>query len=482
MSQLPRVRFSRWTIGSVSVRLLGAVVCLLWPGVMSKCWSEDLDRLWKVELKRMKQSIAAGEYRDALRICGTFEREVADAKGKLNVNELRDHAVLIRQMSILSCLARATCEKYCGNYSASVSRLERAESLIKDQKRIVGSAYRNALAAWQRAVARQEFAEEVTHDWLAARYNRWLAEKIRPQLNALEDVVFQCESDLILAYDARATMLVDESMPIGEGSERTLRKAEDYFGKAQDVREVNFHNVATSFSMHGDQLATFLRNYGRLYLKQAEVKKQFPEAFGTSTRDDLLDRASFYFGEATRRFSKWDRMIREFQTLTHEGSITNANRAILHKLKEMNKSEKEAEEFLNDFQLICVGYADLCFNRAEMHLVKAGDLADAGDATGAADELAECEQLLLNGADMLSLVSPKADHPYLVICYSELATAAALGVAYRGKEPGDDEEMKDYLSLAEEIMRKRELSAETVQGRYLEEAKRLCDGVAKVAP
>ena len=443
---------------------MGAVVCLLWPGVMSKCWSEELDRLWKVELKRIKQSIAAGEYRDALRICGTFEREVANAKSKLNVNELRDHAVLIRQISILSSLTRATCEKYCGNYSASISRLERAESLIRDQKRIVGSAYRNALAAWHGAVARQEFAEEVTHDWLAARYNRWLAEKIRPQLNALEDVVFQCESDLILAYDARATMLVDESMPIGEGSERTLRKAEDYFGKAQDVREVNFHNVATSFSMHGDQLATFLRNYGRLYLKQAEVKKQFPEAFGSSTRDDLLDRASFYFGEATRRFSKWDRMIREFQTLTHEGSITNANRAILLKLKEMNKSEKEAEVSLPG------------------EPGEPGDLADAGDATGAADELAECEQLLLNGADMLSLVSPKADHPYLVICYSELATAAALGVAYRGKEPGDDEEMKDYLSLAEEIMRKRELSAETVQGRYLEEAKRLCDGVAKVAP
>ena len=164
--------------------------------------SQDAKSVWHVELQRFEQKIAAGEYRDALGICSTVEQEIAEKRQKMKPGELRNSGINLRNIDITIALARGTCEKYCGSYSKANGQLSRAERLLQEQKRLVGASYAAVLSEWQTASNKAEFAEEVTHDWLAWRYNTWLKAKIRPVLKNLENIVYQCELSLIQVYDA----------------------------------------------------------------------------------------------------------------------------------------------------------------------------------------------------------------------------------------------------------------------------------------
>ena len=449
----------------------------------------EMDRLWKVEQKRIKEKLNDGDYNAALGVSRIFEREFEKAKKKMTVPQLQDSAFLIRHATVRMFLIRAACELYCGNSGTAKTRLLQAESRLLDNKRLGGARYQAILAAWTEARRRSDFAKEMLQGfpaalqgtkvhldlWLEYRFQDWKAKQLRPSLDAFGSLVYETERDLILTYDALAAMLIDESMPVRAESARILHEAESYFDRSQSIRERNFQGVATAFSLHGDQQTTFLRNYGRLFLKQAELKHANPKLFKDHTVADLLDRAQFYLVKAKERFADWDMSMRGFQTLVHEGSLSSANKAIHAKLEDLNANRQEADAFMEDFRLVCIGYADLNFNLAEYHLMRARLASEDGDLEVARESLDESEQALLNGADMLSLVTAKADHPFLIYTYCGLAAVAAQRLGFLGQEPSDD--LKEYIDLAEGIMKSRGLKETTVQGRYLARAKSVCEQI-----
>jgi len=459
-------RVCRW--GVVPLVVLCASLSWLPRGAAQE---SKADRLWRVELDRMQIRMADGDYEGALVVAKKFEEEFDDKKRRLNTPELRASADVIRQAGVWSHIARGVCEKNCGHYRIARGRLELAESKLSENRRLYGQQFAIVLGQYQASQAAQAWAV-VIDDQLAWRIERWRQQRLRPMLDAMSNAVYETELSQMLVYDGLATLCVDESMPLRMESAKLLSKAEGYFDLAQEIRERNFQGLTSSFTIHGDQQATFFRNYGRLFLKRAELKLERPETPEDDRLVDLLERSDDYLARAFKEFSSWQFMIDEMRQLAHEGSIAVANKAMKKKLQEKQMGDAEIEAFLRDVKTICVGYADLCFNVAELRIVQAKVAADDKDTSQVTAHLDEAEQMLLNGADMLAVVTPQADHPYLVMCYAETAAVAAMRAILLNEELRDD--LAQYLDMGKEIMQKRHLDSETVQGRYLARAEDLC--------
>jgi len=496
---------------------MNAVFYLFWTGALHAAWlsasflmlqqaqlyaadgmpqgaseiTNDMDRLWKVELKRIKEKLNDGDYNGALVVARVFEKEFENAKKKMSVRDLQGSALLIRQATVHMLLIRAACELYCGNSTAAKSRLTQAESRLLDNKKFGGARYVAILSAWSASKQRSDVGKHLLSQvpielqandadrfiaiTLQTSLEEWREKQLRRSLDAASSLVYETEKDLILTYDALAAMLIDDSMPVRADSAKSLNDAALFFAKSQKIRETNFQNVSNAFSLHGDQQTTFLRNYGRLFLKQAELKYAQPKWFKDHTTETLLDRAHYYLSQAEESFSEWDKRMRGYQTLVHEGSLSAANQAIQAKLEELKTDRQEAEAFMEDLRLVCIGYADLKFNSSECSLLRARLAAEAGNLDAAREFLDESEQALLNGADMLSLITPKGDHPFLVFTYSGLAAVTAYRIMFLGQEPNED--LSEYLGLADRIMKDRSLKYTTVPGKYLIEAKALAEKV-----
>lgn len=131
------------------------------------------------------------------------------------------------------------------------------------------------------------------------------------------------------------------------------------------------------------------------------------------------------------------------------------------------------DEFMEDLKTICLGYADLCFNISELRQLQARVAASTPDTAAVQEKLDEAEQLILNAVDMLGLITPKQDHPTLVIGYAETASIGALRVQLLNESPRED--LFDYIDMAKTVMTTRRLNDSTVQGKYLVKAEALCE-------
>ena len=132
------------------------------------------------------------------------------------------------------------------------------------------------------------------------------------------------------------------------------------------------------------------------------------------------------------------------------------------------------EEKIAEIQRLFLGDADIHFKQSELTLatLKAHPPAEPGVLQPDREErYDQAEQRLLDAADGIKWISAKSDHPFLILPYAQLLVLEAMRAQEQGKTP--DPEFQDFLSTAEKIMKDQDLPEESVQGVYLDAAKKL---------
>jgi hypothetical protein len=449
-----------------------------------------------------------GDYIKALDVADTYEKEFKRAKSSVRAqyNWLEHERETVFGNLMIGC-----AERMNGNYEAASVRFQSALSELTEIRMRNARLYRQAIATQEQAEARGTYANllalaaevekqanlgGVFPDAKAAaaaefkkemqKLVQHLSTKAAQAAGARGDAALQAirssNSLLMGTYDAIGTLALDEALPLTRRSLKALRNAQTALGKSQEVREDRRfgYDEEWTISTYGDEHTSFLINYGNLFLKRAELKSMYPDLPpAEETVDVLLSRATDYLSEAEDRFSAVDPAIEEFYSkVTTAGDVQKFKDLWIKTLQEQgqgagdNKSDLRArvDHDCLGVQVYLLGQADLNFKQSELAVIKLLHEAGGGGINNAQLEVFdEAEQQLLDARDSLRLITDHEDHPFLVICEAKLASLEAIRGWMQGKKP--QQAYLDYIEDAQELMKKKKLSAETVQGVYLHEAK-----------
>lgn len=429
------------------------------------------DAPWQFELSRLAREIDDGNYGKALVVAKTFDAELRKAKGKLSPIRLRQEWLKYDQATAVAYLMMGSAERFSGNYARAASLLAKSfEAFVELRARLatVGGNTSGASPAAESNLKMEATKEEFL-EYLLARLRALLS-------GAANDPLGQVDQALLMACDGLGAIAIDSALPLEKQSLRSLRAAEKYFRTAQEIRDRS--NVGTSFTgTHANQQVTFLRNFGRLFLKYGELKLRFPELMPGEDADTLLDRAEDYFNEADAVFSNYEPVVKSFRVIVHERTLQAVREELIAKISETSPevNRKEIRDLVDLIlqwgRRLASGHADLQFNQAELELVRIAEAAsdERIPCPECVERLDKVEQDLLEAADSLMLVSATGDHPLLVICYAELILLEALRARIEGRPPRDD--FGEFFEKSEKIISDRNLAETTVECVYFEKAK-----------
>jgi len=461
--------------------LRAVFLCLFITGSPLRATAADM--LWQYELTRVQEAITDGEYRKALDIAETFDKEFGKAKRSYKAKENWQE---LESATILSHLCIGSAERMCGNYGAAGNHFDYA---LKDLKQIKvrnialnqNLQSRASVLLTESLFDRAAALDAGSHTlWLMAVI-KWLqGDQAAAGAESAADIVQTTNSLLMLTYDILGTLAIDKALPLTKDSLKQLREAKKFLALAQQVREDRRFGSYKSYSVHGDEKITFLMNYGTMFLRRAELKLKFPdvppadEDVGT-----LLDRASDYFEEAEERFSSSREITNHYAKLIHEGPLQKTKDDVVKELQRedssrtVNDHRSRVDQGCLTLQKMLLAQAELDFKQSELAILKMRVAFDANrlETKDLIEGFDDAEQRLLDAADKLKLITDNEDHPFLVICYSELVALEAIRATMQERKP--EEDYLKYLALAEDILAKKKLSQSTVQGHYLTAARDL---------
>jgi hypothetical protein len=436
------------------------------------------DSPWMFELNRVAREIDDGNYQKALIVAETFGKELERSKAKLPQVRLRQEWLKYDQATAVAWLMVGMAERFVGNYRRSAALLEKSYKEFSDLRMRLGP---NAMPATANAANEPRLSEKATDD----EFVSYLVERIRESLNGTDsDPVLIIDQNLLVACDGLGAIAIDSALPLKKSSLRSLKIAESYYRHGQEIRDRGAIGASLT-GAHANQQVSFLRNYGRLFLKLGELKLRYPDVAVSDDAEVLFDRASDYFSEADYIFSNYEPVVDSFRRIVHEGNLETIREELIRKIAEANTevSRKQVRDLVDVLlqwgRRLSSAHADLQFNQAELELARVTAEMSQYDSPEAADlleRLDAVEQRLLEAADDLALVSAKGDHPLLVICYSELIALEAIRAQIEGRPP--DEEFSQFLTRAQQIITDRQLADATIEAVYFRQAKDLWDKAA----
>jgi hypothetical protein len=454
------------------------------------CVAGEYD-LWQYEQQRVQDALCDGDYQKALAIAETFEKEFKKAKKSYkSKNSWQEY----EWATASSHLSIGIAERMCGNYDAAGLRFDYALKELKQiRQRNAGLA--DALQKQANALAYESLLEEARaydsnsmEDFFKARVK---AEAARIAAQAAADAASRVRTQnsyLITTYDALGTLAIDKALPLERGSLGSLREAQKFLGLSQEARQDRRFGFDSTMSVYGDETVSFLMSYGSLFLRRAELKRRYPDLPPVDEDIEvLLERATDYFREAEDKFSTVKTLTDDYGKLVHEGPIEDLKNKIVSDSLKANANLSAAQvklgvgtTFLN-IQKLFLGRADLDFKQAELAVLKLVHESEAGGLTteDRVERFDEAEQRLLDASDKIKLITDSEDHPFLVICYAELAALEAIRAKMESRKPIQD--YAQYLTMAEDLMKKKNLSPGTVQGVYLKKARDLWIEAEKAA-
>jgi hypothetical protein len=454
--------------------------------MLGTCQAEEA--AWRFEKQRLEQAVCDGDYRSALELSKTFQKEFQRAKSsyKGKYNWMEHEAVTIDAHLTIGMVNRM-----CGNYGVAQQKFELALNEL-------GQLYRRnlrkfAVVAPIAASARQEAtyaaarAEDAAAEGRGAAVARLAAAAAAANADAWEATLESvnprvAELLAIQTYDSLGSLSLDASLPLSRDSLKPLRDAEKFFRKAQEVREGSRFGAAEGASIHGSQQITFLLNYGNVFVKRARLKMIWPDCPPKEeSAASLLDRAADYFENAEDVYSKNRRWLEDFKTVVGDGTVADAEKAVVDASVEASPTisrdqhKRNVKRSFLERQQMVLGGADLDFKLAELKLAKT--VLDSTEGVINKDDRARCfeeaEGYLRRATDAIELVGPNRDHPYLIICFAELVSLEATRAKFESRKPLD--EYGDYLTQARSLVQKHDLPETAVQSQYLNMAQSLWD-------
>lgn len=441
------------------------------------------DAVWRFELERMKRCITDGDYGEALTVAKTLQRECQVQRKRLSPAQFQMAWQKYEMIEVVSNLCVGTAERFSGNYSRAKVCMKKAVEKLQQIRARNATLYANAanLASTGRA---QQIVGKVNDDvflWIEGLRNEVVGEAVKSDVREIEVA-------LLAGADGLATICIDSSLPLEKISLKHLREAEEYFRLAQEIRERNLFEASEAITIHGDHEATFLRNYGRLFLKLAEYKTLFPLSLPEERADELFRRARAYFTESEEVFSRYAGLVKSFRTHAHEGTLGDYKANLVRQIKDKHPEDSirdirdSVNRSLERLRMLALGEADLHFNQVELELaiVKASKTGDGvipsiyvDKSSEGADDLTErldmTEQRLLDSVDNLKMISTHGDHPFLILSYSQLVVVEALRAQLLGTTV--DKDYENYLTQAETICENRKLGKATIESLALAEAR-----------
>jgi hypothetical protein len=459
------------------------LLCPLASVVSSRCSAEE--KVWRFEKLRVEAALCEGDFRKALDLAETLGNELDRAKKSYKA---KYRWQLHEWGSVDSDLLVGTVERICGNYVRAKVRFEQALAELKQIKKRNSALFASASATEQRAQHQADVLEAVGKDQdsqmkqLLARLQGRQAQHAGALAGNAIAVVYQAESRMIQLHNAMGSLAVDKAMPLSPSSAKSLKEAETHFRTAQDLIEESRSGAAYGESFHGTHHITFFVNYGNVFLRRAEAGMRFPEVLPEGEAvDRLLERASDYLDEADDTFSPLARELDILRQLAHNGPLGDVKEWLIKTIGEKQVDLSRAEirrgvdEYFLRLQILSLGEADIKFKKSELAIARLVSDAKANrPKIGGQERLElfeEAEQRLLEAVDNVKLIGSTEDHPFLVLCFSELVILEATRAKLVGRKP--DPEYQRFVERADEIMKQKELAQESVQAAYLSTAKEL---------
>jgi hypothetical protein len=477
--------------------------------VMAICFSSYLmssdlcraeEAVWQLEKNRVEQAIVEGDFQKAQRLAEALEDEFARARKSFKTkSKWSDYEWAAIDIDLLV----GSVERLCGNYGGAQSRFNQALAELNQVKKRNSRVFVAANAAAQRNAAlagglmndgimdiAKGFDNESAMLFARGMIKKQLASRLAAQGNSdagraqgAIDVVSETQLRMVEVYDAMGTLAIDRVFSVGESSGKSLREAEKYFRAAQELREGMAPFVVDRQTVHGNSENTFRLNYGNLHLKRAELALSDEGAPNAGDGDvgDLLDRADDYFNQAEEGFSGFRTRVEGWAKIVHLGPVADLKKKLVESIFDENPKESRSEiraavdAWFLENQLLCLGDADIHFKQSELTLARLKNEQPGNQGVEAAKERAEkfdeTEQRLLDAVDRIKLISEDGNHPFLILPYSELVVLEAMRAREQARKP--DAQFSDFLKTAEGLMERKEMPPASVQGAYLENAKKL---------